>query len=573
MPPELLHSSALRLLLCRYVDGKLKREMMLLADTKYIAISHVWGEASWQRIDGLNDDILVSNEKAKFMSEQLQQVVGSEYFWMDILCIDQRDKGARVAVTQFIPAIFRRAQKTVVIREGIGFRDCCLQAAHLLNGSTTTEWTHHRILPLLLNHYKKHHSGEDFVDGITSRLWPLQEILLSNTIQFVRCDLRQNGRYDPSVLLPGWHIQGLVMQIAQMNLAWRMYGCNWSQMINNITNDPKTDLVYAFLTCGIVTRTPITEAAFRPYDFQIETYKTHTRRSSRPQDFILAIMPQYRFYTLPPNAKELSFGQLYVDCLKQLQAKNNQHSLTPFFFGNHPASLNPMLPENVPEPLFLSDLAKLFVGPGIAILRKSLHTQGVSVERISDIPIAEVTKTIRQAYQDDDRLFQQAGDGELMEMLKYRSLQNDQSSEIPNSLSTKIPDRLTLIFISRYLGGQFDATSLPSNSPLYFITLAALINCGIGMSAYEWSKGRLSPVFVKHKDRRFLALVPDSVFEWNIEPKFFITETERGLSWKGRRFMLLAADLRDETKVTYCFAPPCVNLLERKKWKKWTFWK
>lgn len=78
---------------------------------------------------------------------------------------------------------------------------------------------------------------------------------------------------------------------------------------------------------------------------------------------------------------------------------------------------------------------------------------------------------------------------------------------------------------------------------------------------------------MKHKDKRFLALVPDSVFEWNIEPKFFITETERGLSWKGRRFMLLAADLRDETKVTYCFAPPCVNVLERKKWKKWTFWK
>jgi hypothetical protein len=71
---------------------------------------------------------------------------------------------------------------------------------------------------------------------------------------------------------------------------------------------------------------------------------------------------------------------------------------------------------------------------------------------------------------------------------------------------------ITHYLISRYLGGHFDATSLPINSPLYFIALAALINCGLGMSAYEWSKGKLSHAFVKYKAKRLLALVPDSVF-------------------------------------------------------------
>jgi hypothetical protein len=91
--------------------------------------------------------------------------------------------------------------------------------------------------------------------------------------------------------------------------------------------------------------------------------------------------------------------------------------------------------------------------------------------------------------------------------------------------------------------------------------VAALINCGLGMSTYEWSRGKLSPVFVKDKTSRLLALVPDSVFEWKTEPKVFLAETERGLSWKGRRFTLLAADWSDTTTVTYRFAQPRVNLL------------
>jgi hypothetical protein len=37
-------------------------------------------------------EVLVSDEKEKFMDEQLPILVGREWFWMDILCIDQRDK-------------------------------------------------------------------------------------------------------------------------------------------------------------------------------------------------------------------------------------------------------------------------------------------------------------------------------------------------------------------------------------------------------------------------------------------------------------------------------------------------
>ena len=41
---------------------------------------------------------------------------------MDILCIDQRNETERVAVTQYIPAIFRSALRTLAVRDSTGVR-------------------------------------------------------------------------------------------------------------------------------------------------------------------------------------------------------------------------------------------------------------------------------------------------------------------------------------------------------------------------------------------------------------------------------------------------------------------
>ena len=97
----------------------------LLNDISYVAMSHVWGRVFWQEIPGVAGEVRVSMEKAKFIKERLPSIVGNEYFWMDILCVDQRNKDARIAVTQHIPKIFRSAKRTVVIRNSERLRDCC----------------------------------------------------------------------------------------------------------------------------------------------------------------------------------------------------------------------------------------------------------------------------------------------------------------------------------------------------------------------------------------------------------------------------------------------------------------
>ena len=128
---EALHSlpkpgpPTLQITICRYESSKLVKRSLPLNSIKYIAVSHVWGQATWQRVAGHEEKVLVSNEKAKFLAERLPSVVGDQYFWMDILCVNQRDSTERVAVTQHIPSIFRLAERTIVVRDSTGFQSCC----------------------------------------------------------------------------------------------------------------------------------------------------------------------------------------------------------------------------------------------------------------------------------------------------------------------------------------------------------------------------------------------------------------------------------------------------------------
>lgn len=106
----------------------------------------------------LDGDVLVSNDKAKFMTQHLSSCVGNEWFWMDILGVNQRDKAARIAVTQHIPTIFSRAERTIVIGDGGGLRDCCVRNLDTWFDSDSQDWT------LLFNHYNSQHDGEVLIE-------------------------------------------------------------------------------------------------------------------------------------------------------------------------------------------------------------------------------------------------------------------------------------------------------------------------------------------------------------------------------------------------------------------------
>ena len=78
-----------------------------VADTTCLAVSHVWVDVEWEQVEGIEERMLVSKEKAKSMYRRLHSIVGINYFSMGIRCVDQRDKADRIVVTQHIPTIFR----------------------------------------------------------------------------------------------------------------------------------------------------------------------------------------------------------------------------------------------------------------------------------------------------------------------------------------------------------------------------------------------------------------------------------------------------------------------------------
>jgi hypothetical protein len=119
----------------RLVAGTLVQENVDFRKTEYIAFSHVWGEPhqyAWREITGIPFPIIISESKARFLEANLRQLVGEGYFWMDVICVDQHDDPEstekRVALTSVYPEIFNRASKTIVIRDGLGFKRCCAAA-------------------------------------------------------------------------------------------------------------------------------------------------------------------------------------------------------------------------------------------------------------------------------------------------------------------------------------------------------------------------------------------------------------------------------------------------------------
>lgn len=163
----------------RFVDGQVVLFCARTEEIKYVAVSHVWGQAEWQQIKVMQGDLLASREKATFISERLPQLLDGLAFWMDVICVNQRNRTEVTAIVQSIPDIFRDASRTLVIRECDGLYNCCTT---LVDGFTSRRDFVDRLAQHAWDHYK-HKYDESYLQ----RLWTLQECLLSHTLQFVLC--------------------------------------------------------------------------------------------------------------------------------------------------------------------------------------------------------------------------------------------------------------------------------------------------------------------------------------------------------------------------------------------------
>lgn len=350
------------ILMCRYgPNGKLqKREVDM--STPYIAVSHVWGPATWQNVPALGiGEIIVSPHKAKFLTDKLQALVGDSDFWMDILCVDQLDAKARLSIVKSIPAIYRSAQATIVIRDGDGLHSCCADAV----GSFET-WSGDG-LQKLADHvvYNTTSHGSGFSESWLGRLWPLQEVLLSDRLQFASCDRWEPPKRDArDPYRDVGDLHKLSSDLLCTASAWAEYCVDRKVEWDELTN--RMDFIKAILHNGTVSRPKRMHELKEigaTHNTMFGLHRNSTRVTSKSRDFLLAMLPPFSWYQIPETAGSMSFGDLFVDC--HTQAKRAGYPFFPRITkGMTEATHNledSVLPTaDIPTPRYLGDFIKLF---------------------------------------------------------------------------------------------------------------------------------------------------------------------------------------------------------------------
>lgn len=553
----------------------------------YVAISHVWGAAEWLRIPGPGPggqlDILASKEKAHFISEVLPKEIGDgNIFWMDILCVDQKNKAARIAVTQNIPDIYRFASSTLVVRESQGFQKCCATA--LKDDVTDLK----KGTEAIAAHHFAVHRDIWFNGGILTRLWPLQEALLSDHIRFVQCvTVKENvtdERLNMQISPPALNSMIIFRNLFLFTDHWALGGGH------DDLNALRGKFILAYMNCEAVRRVGATRPPTKfsiPLQEYLVLYMSSSRKTSKPRDFILAVMPQFEFYTVPPNAREMTFGQLFLDCSRQMEAVDSHKYITPLFI----AEINARSPEftatdDIPEPDCLGDLMKLFLGA-----RPRLHETPAVDYPLGKMRLYPAQARLAQEFVGDDHrsalflIIQAIRDSITIWSFASDELQDNYedfdeeflSSLQQNSASDQqVTKFIAMTIFSVLIRPAFDSDTAPAQviaklnrlggfktmvsevSPYDLVLIAAVISCGLGFSAIEWARRNLVPLFVTFHGRSFLALARVGIaYQAGLE--YFMVETETFLWFDVTPSRLLARHPEASDIYHVCLFPQVSN--------------
>ena len=146
----------------------------------YIAVSHVWNTTDWRALRGFGRRVLLSEQKQQFLEQKLHKIVGNLPFWLDVITIDQTNQTEVISIVRHIPNIFKHAKKTIAVREGDGFFNCCAEV--LVNFDDPTQLNN-----VLARHMEADHEIAPVIEYYLNRFWTLQELLLSHTVEFTTC--------------------------------------------------------------------------------------------------------------------------------------------------------------------------------------------------------------------------------------------------------------------------------------------------------------------------------------------------------------------------------------------------
>ncbi|KAF2135515.1 uncharacterized protein K452DRAFT_323020 [Aplosporella prunicola CBS 121167] len=288
----------------KFENGRLKYIRAHTKELSFIAISHVWGaDTQWCEVNCLDFTIQASARKVEFINERLPELVGGAPFWMDILTINQTDKDEKIATIKAIPAIFRDAEKTIAVKENDGIYGCCICLAEKLQTGSA--------LSQLQEHVAESHANYVCEESYLQRLWTLQEILLSGTVQFVPINDR------PPQICQGEIINPHRSQATAQRIAWALDYLDTAFRDSVI---PAAEiLTKAYLSNGIAKwprRQPTEHEDIFSGHF-VTMFRTSPRATTRVRDYFLATMTRFDWYHVPVSVAKMGFNDLFLDLYEQ----------------------------------------------------------------------------------------------------------------------------------------------------------------------------------------------------------------------------------------------------------------
>jgi hypothetical protein len=288
-------------------------------------------------------------------------------------------------------------------------------------------------------------------------------------------------------------------------------------------------------------------------------------------------MPQYSFYTVPENAKSMTFGQLFADCYRQLHWIEWTGKFDPLIIGNtltaKTSSFEFNLVEIAPEPLFLGDLMKILNGTwsyihlplrpsALVLVEDPLKDEATFSKLLPRIQEWIISPRLRR--------WTNAMAGEIEAYWSTREAATDKRDDtlarrlFPSVEAQSERDMLVLMIWAHASSSKsiMEARKATFTLPVRrenFFRLLCLVSCGIGISAFEWSKQQhLQPVFVVYRNERIPAMVPISVLEKIQSYQFHLVEVESLRVSRDKRFTLLAIPSEESgiASITTCLFPP-----------------
>jgi hypothetical protein len=575
-----MSSGMLILTLCRFdVNGVLTRSDVDVKAIKYIAISHIWANATWHSsIANIGWEVKASSQKAAFLAEQFPQLVGSDYFWMDVLCIDQRSAEAKTNIIRHIPFIYRNAQRTIVVRENGGLESCCADA---VAGCSWVGDNAAASEQRLADHVIEAHDLVEMVEVWFTRLWPLQEMILSDNLQFTICgkETQSHGsrnRFDP--FRDRTSFKQLLSDMMYAAQSWAHLAENGLELQSEINN-----FINAFLDNGFVSRKPrkTSRNAKRPLSYgELVLHINSMRVTSNPRDFIFAILPQYGWYMPPDSARSLTFGQLFVDAFYQAQRsgfgfparftkgmKELSHSLDESFLPtedipipehlgdfvqllNLPSSENPeanlvvilLTDVKFPDTREMSSVLDL-IESSMQLCRHCwyLAHRGVLSKHgmwPEDQPWGSGYHSAVQEFEAEIIELKSRKDANIDRLDSLIKLKNQyweiyqkskQTSLDPSYYEVECLKVLNLMWVGLFEQDSqaasewhsFRETLIELDPPFYketMLRLAALISCRSGISALSWSRDKLEPVLVEWRGSKMLGLQSSAIHHGSSRP-------------------------------------------------------